>query len=52
MLGTTVPSLENPELTNVLPLKPELGQNIAMHALTAARSFFLVLICTILVHSP
>ena len=34
------PSVENPELTNVLPLKPELGQNIAMHALTAARSFF------------
>ena len=27
-----VPSVQNPELTNVLPVKPKVGQNIAMHA--------------------
>ena len=40
------PSAENPELTNVLPLKPGVGQNIAMHASPAATNFFLVLIST------
>ena len=38
-----VPSVENPELTNVLPLKPGVGQNLAVHALSTARNFFLVL---------
>ena len=28
-----VPSVENPEPINVLPLKPGAGQNIVMHAL-------------------
>ena len=37
-------SVENPELTNVLPLKPGGGQNIAMHALHTARNFLFVLI--------
>ena len=27
-----VPSVETPELTSVFPLKPGVGQNIAMHA--------------------
>ena len=45
------PSAENPELTNVLPLKPGVSQNMAMHALPTARNFFLVLISTFLVHS-
>ena len=35
-----VPSVENPELTNSLPLKPGAGQNIAMHALTTARILY------------
>ena len=45
-----VPSFKVPELTNVLALKPGVGQNIAMHALPTTRSFFLVEILT-LVHS-
>ena len=50
-----VPSIENLDMTNVLP--PGVGQDIqyiAMHALPIARNFFLVvvLILTILVHSP
>ena len=48
----TVPSVENPELTNVLRLKPGVGQNIAMHASPTARNFFLGLISTFPVHSP
>ena len=40
----SVPSVENPELTNVLPLKPGVGQNIAVHASPTARNFFHVLI--------
>ena len=36
-----VPSVENPELTKALPLKPGVGQNIAVHAVPAARNFFL-----------
>jgi len=36
-----VPSVENPELANVLLLKPGVDENIAMHALPTARNFFL-----------
>ena len=43
-----VPSVENPELINALPLKPGVDQNIATRALSAARNFFLVW----MVHSP
>ena len=46
-----VPSVENPELTNVLPLRPGVGQSIATHASPAAMNFFLVLISTFPVHS-
>ena len=45
-------SVENPGLTNVLPLKLGVGQNIAMHASPTARNYFLVLISTFPVHSP
>ena len=44
-------SVENPELTNVLPLKPALGQNIATHTSPSARYFFLALFSAIPVHS-
>ena len=47
-----VPFIENPELTNVLPLKLAVGQNLTMHASPAARNFFNVLISTLLLHSP
>ena len=47
-----VHSVENPELANVLPLKPGAGQNIATHASSTVRNFFLVLIRTFSVHSP
>ena len=46
------PSVENPGLTNVLPRKPGVGQNIATHASTTARNFFLVQIFTYPTHSP
>ena len=36
----------------VLPLKPGVGQNTAMHASPAAWNFLLVLISTLQVHSP
>ena len=36
------PSVENPELTNVLPLRPGVGQNIATHAVSAARDVLLL----------
>ena len=51
--GTKIKDLSvgNPELTNVLPLKPGVGQS-TMHASPTARNFFLVLILTFLVHSP
>ena len=39
-----VPPVENPELTDVLPLKPGVCQNIATHASPTARNFFLALI--------
>ena len=32
-----VPAVGNPELTNALPLKPEVGQNISMLAFHTAR---------------
>ena len=44
-----VSSVENPELTNVLPLKPGLGQKIATHASPTTRNFFLnfcLLVCS------
>ena len=41
-----VPSVENPELTNVLHLKPGVGQNIATHASPTTMNLFLVLIST------
>ena len=45
-----VRSVENPELTNVLPLKPGVGQIIAMHASPTARIVFLVFFFTTPVH--
>ena len=44
-----VPSVENSELPKVLPLKPGVGQNIAMHASSTAMNFFLI--STFPVHS-
>ena len=38
--GNDGPSVESPELTNVLPLKPQVGQNVAVHASPTARNFF------------
>ena len=38
-----VPSVENSELRNVLPLRLRVGQNIATHALPTARNFLLIL---------
>ena len=37
---------------NVLPLKPGVGQCIAIHATLTARDFFLVYFLTLPVHSP
>ena len=36
-----VQTIRNPELTNVLPSKPGVGQKIAIHAFSTARTFFL-----------
>ena len=47
-----IPSFEKPSLTNVLPLKPAGGQNIATHASPTAKNFSLVLISAFLVHLP
>ena len=47
-----VPTVENPELTDDVPLKPGVGQNITMHALPTAWNFFPVLISAFPVHSP
>ena len=41
-----VPSVENPELTNVLRLMPGVGQKIATHASPICKSVFFVLIST------
>ena len=38
-----VPYVENPELWNFLPLKPGVGQSIAMHASPTARKVSIVL---------
>ena len=38
-----VPYVENPELWNFLPLKPGVGQSIAMHASLTARKVSIVL---------
>ena len=43
------PSVENSELTNVLPLKSGVGQNIAMHASPIVGDFFSDLISIFLV---
>ena len=43
-------SAENPELTNVLPLKRGVGQNIAMHVSPTYRNVILLLIITFPVH--
>lgn len=56
-VGTTdtqirVPTVENPELWKALPLKPWIGQNIAMYASPTAMNVLLVLICTFPAHSP
>ena len=48
---TKVQSVRNPELTNVLLLKPGVGQNIATCTPPTDRNFFPVLISTFLVHS-
>ena len=45
-------SVENPELRNVLPLKPVAGKNIATHVWPTAKNVFLVLISTFPLHSP
>ena len=47
-----VPTVENlmlTNITNILPLKPGVGQNKAMHASPTARNFFLVLILDLLI---
>ena len=55
-MGTTadvemmVPTAEDPELSKVLSVKNEVGQNIAMHALPTSRKFPLSRV-TFLVHS-
>ena len=47
-----VPSVENPELINVLLLGFGIGQNIAKLASPTAKNFFRVLISNFPVHSP
>ena len=41
-----VPSVENSELRDVLPLRLRVGQNIATHALPMAGNFLLILALT------
>ena len=43
-------SIVNPKLTNILPLKLGVCQNMDMHASLTARNFFIVLFCTFPVH--
>ena len=45
-------SVVNPNLTNILPLKLGVCQNMDMHASLIARNFFIVQFCTFPVHSP
>ena len=47
-----IPSVENPELTNCLPLMPGIGQNIATRASPAARNFFLFLMGDLAADGP
>ena len=47
-----VPYVENPELWNVLPLKPGVGHSIAMHASPTARKVSIVLSDNICHPSP
>ena len=47
-----VSSAGNPKLRNVLPLKPGVGQSIAMHASPAARKVSIVLFDNICLPSP
>ena len=47
-----VPSVENPELANVLHLNPRICQNIATHASPTAKKIFFVLISTFPGHLP
>ena len=47
-----VPSVEKPELTDVVPFKPGVGQNIATHAFERCQELFLIIISTFPVHSP
>ena len=47
-----VPSVENPELANVLALNPGVGQNIVTRCSRTAKNFFFDLISTFAVHSP
>ena len=42
-------AVENLELSKVLPLKPRVGQNVAMHVSATARNFFII--TTFPVHS-
>ena len=48
---TKVPSVDNVELTNVLPLKPGVGRKIATFATSTMMNIFHVLISTFPVHS-
>ena len=47
-----VPYVENPELWNFLPLKPGVGQSIALHASLTARKVSIVLSDNICLPSP
>ena len=50
--GIKVHSVENPDLTDALLLKPGVGHDVDTHASTTSRNFVLVLTFTIMVHSP
>ena len=47
-----VPCVEDPELWNFLPLKPGVGQSIALHASPTARKVSIVLSNNICLPSP
>ena len=50
--GIKVHSVENPDLTDVLLLKPGVGHAVHTQASLTSTNFVLVLIFTIMVHSP
>ena len=50
--GIEVHSVENPDLTDVLLLKPGVGHGVHTQASLTSRNFILDLIFTIMVHSP